>query len=145
MKPGKVIKMKNHVLDTNNTDLSKAYKYSNGNAASSFYMHDLDDAQLMFTVEEEDGAYTVTPTVITYKIKHLNSGAKITVEVLNNGYTVKKGSDSFIVGDLYDLRTKMEELSISEDDYRVDYDPEVHSFSNIDAIITNLIEELENS
>ena len=120
-------------FEDQNLELNTPFVYSDGlHASVSFYPHDIKtNATLKFKIDNGE----VVPTTINYSTEQLNDGKKITIEIASNGFIIKADGKTHIAESEYDMKSKIEELSIEKHDYEFKYDPEVQNFTNLDATI----------
>ncbi len=125
-------------FDNQELELGQPFVYSDGDRASAtFYPSGLTaSATLNFSIKEGE----VLPTTIEYTTETLNDGQKITVEVAANGYIIKSSGKTMVTESVYDMKTKIEEMTMLKEDFKFAYDFGEHNFVNLSDTI-QLIEQ----
>ena len=131
--------MKNSI-ENQELSLNEPFVYSCGErASSSFYPNGLGvSANLYFSIKDGE----VLPTNIEYTTETINDGMKIAIEVASNGYIIKANSKTVIAESVYDMKAKVEELTLTKEDFKFAYDPELHNFINITDSIALIYQDI---
>ncbi|MBW1853215.1 MAG: hypothetical protein JRJ00_00790 [Deltaproteobacteria bacterium] len=128
--------MKKLIQESNN--LSSAY-YDNGEAKVSYFPQGMDRGYLHIKLDDEGKA---VPYKISYEYTELNSGAKINIEVADNGFIIKTGGDTQIADSDYGMKEIVGKIINSQYDESVDYDDGFHFFQNLPEMLEEVEAEL---
>ena len=124
--------------------LHNAY-YNNGEAKTVFWPDGVDSAYLHFKLESNsDENSKAVPYKITYEYIELNVGTKMNIEVVNNGFIIKIGSDTKITESDYDLKKMLDAAISSSHKESIDYDADEHTFDNLEAMTAEIENELRS-
>lgn len=103
----------------------------------------VETALLHFKVKNESGGTCdPEPFKITYECTLFNVGKKINIEIAQNGFIVKVGSDVHVVSSPYDLKNMIDEIITITDKHEFEYDANEHTFENLDVSMIKIDEEL---